>query len=225
VDKSGGQHGKALKNMGKYLLGALMPPHCPGCANPHVGQDLCPACRASILPMPEPDSGLDGRDVLAGWQYGGVLADLLTRAKFQSDPAAASALCDFFRGELHSDEVLLPVGAQLVTWIPGPRFRILRRGFDLPRALAQRAGAHLGIPARPLLQLTRRDPPLSAGANRNERQAGVKGRFVLKRRSEEPKTVLLVDDVCTTGATLGEAGEVLFEGGFSPLPFALMRAL
>ncbi|MCJ7832573.1 MAG: hypothetical protein MUP92_03895, partial [Actinobacteria bacterium] len=68
----------------------------------------------------------------------------------------------------------------------------------------------LGIPSRRLLGRIRDIPP-QAQSGRRERISAIEGLFVARRPA--PPSVLLIDDVLTTGATAGECAGVLNEAG------------
>jgi predicted amidophosphoribosyltransferase len=87
--------------------------------------------------------------------------------------------------------------ASVLTWVPGRRRDIRRRGFDHARELARRLAGELGIEALPLLG-RRLDRPDQAGLSAKDRRSNLLGSF-LSRPS--PERVALVDDLITTGAT------------------------
>ena len=64
------------------------------------------------------------------------------------------------------------------------------------------------------------------GLNVSERRANVKDAFEADKSKVKGKKILLVDDVCTTGATLSEAAQVLLkEGSESITAYCLTRAV
>jgi predicted amidophosphoribosyltransferase len=95
----------------------------------------------------------------------------------------------------------------VVTWAPTSDPRRRRRGFDHAELLARAVARRRGLRVARLLR--RRPGAAQAGRPAAERQHGPV--FVARRRGAAP--VLVVDDVCTTGATLRAAAQVLLEAG------------
>jgi ComF family protein len=100
-------------------------------------------------------------------------------------------------------------GVELVVPVPLHSGRRRARGFNQAEELAK----HLGLPWRDVLRRSRATEP-QADLPADRRQANVKDAFAVRRRgSIDGLTVLLVDDVSTTGATLGACAEVLRSAG------------
>jgi len=100
-----------------------------------------------------------------------------------------------------------PGDIDVVTWAPTTRVRRDRRGYDQSRLLARGVARVLGRPCHPLL---RRGPgPPQTGRSLAQRQIGP--RFSARRVPRA--SVLVVDDVVTTGATLEHAARALRAGG------------
>ena len=98
-----------------------------------------------------------------------------------------------------------------VTFVPMHRFRLLKRGFNQSRVLAEEIAETLGIPFEDTLVC------LKNGKRQHdlfgkERFQNVKGRYKANI-NESGKTLLLVDDIKTTGATLDECAKQLYLGG------------
>ena len=94
-----------------------------------------------------------------------------------------------------------------VTWAPTTPERARARGFDQAELLARSVARHLGLPARRLLR--RLPGPHQTGHSAHERRHGP--RFSASGGDAGP--VLVVDDVCTTGATLSAAAGALRGSG------------
>jgi ComF family protein len=89
--------------------------------------------------------------------------------------------------------------------------RIRARGFAPAAVLARALARALGAPAAPALRRVR-DTPSQTGLDRPGRRRNVAGAFA-PARPLPGATIWLVDDVVTTGATLGEAARVLRAAG------------
>ena len=100
----------------------------------------------------------------------------------------------------------LPV--DLVTWAPTGAVRVRRRGFDQAELLARAVARELGVPCRRLLY--RSHGTVQTGADRAARLEGPSFRG---RAASGGLSVLLIDDVVTTGATLAAARRALLDAG------------
>jgi ComF family protein len=101
----------------------------------------------------------------------------------------------------------------LVLPVPLHRSRALQRGFNQARLLAKTLAGQLGVPlgASGLVRL--RDTPSQVGLNMRQRKQNMSLAFKAKGDIVEGNTVLLVDDLRTTGATLADCARSLREAG------------
>ena len=166
---------------------------------------MCPACRATIRPAPKGPSIPGVVRVLAPWAYEGAARALILDLKLRGRRVAASPLV----AAMCEEAAERGLGANAVTWVPGRRLDALRRGFDHAELLARSVARRLGLPAAPLLQRTSSRPDQTRlGAA--ERRVNLAGAF---RARPWGRSVVLVDDLVTTGATAAACTRALTEAG------------
>ena len=195
---------------------------CPGCGAPTLG--LCSACGAAILAEPpalisRPLPGFPGT-VVAG-PYRDKLRQVIVATKERRSLGQLPLLGDLMTRAAcllltNMDVVTVPV---VLVPVPTAVGHIRARGLDLTATLAQGACSRLrrlGVPAHVRRSLAlARTPQDQAGLGLLARAANVSGAFAL--REPAPGSVLLVDDVVTTGATLTEAARACRAGGCEPV--------
>lgn len=184
----------------------LFPPRCPFCGRLLLHTGVCPKCLAAL---PWTENAVrhlpGGPDCAAPLWYEGLAREGLLRLKFRDSPAGAQPL-----GELAARcaAACFPGAFDTVTWVPVSRRRRWQRGYDQSRLLARSVGRCLGLPVMGLLEKTVDNPAQSGIADAAARRANVLG--VYRARSGAlGRRVLLVDDICTTGATLCECAREL----------------
>jgi ComF family protein len=106
--------------------------------------------------------------------------------------------------------------ADLIAPVPLHRWRLFRRRYNQAGLLAQALGRVADCPVAPDLLVRRRSTPSQGGLGRAGRRRNVAGAFALRPGREarvRGRRILLIDDVHTTGATLGECARVLRRAG------------
>jgi ComF family protein len=107
-------------------------------------------------------------------------------------------------------EVVGRPDAQVLTFVPPDRDRRLRRGHHPAEAFATELALRWALPVDALLARTRAARP-QRGLDHAERRRNVRGAFRALGRA--PRSIVLVDDVYTTGATAAAAATALRRGG------------
>jgi ComF family protein len=192
---------------------------CPRCALP-VGPFAlldggCSECRGHPL-------GFD--EAIAFGPYDGALKDLCLRLKHERDAWLGPWLAEIAiearvqaLGSLPADTRVAPV--------PLHWSRRWQRGYNQSDTVARAIAKRLGFSFQPALCRVVATPKL-ASKGITERAEVMRGAFRARARARlEGKTVLLVDDVLTTGATCGAAARALKKAGASRVVvFVLARA-
>ncbi len=102
--------------------------------------------------------------------------------------------------------------ADAVTAVPLSKRRMLERGFNQSMLIGREVARKTGARLLPHALKKVKDTPAQAGLNRKERILNLKGAFICGD-CVSGKTVLLVDDVITTGATARECSKALVAAG------------
>jgi len=193
----------------------LTTPLCQVCGKPFdplaKGAHLCAECRPNRYHKPPAFTALRSCYV-----FEGPVREAVHRYKYENRTVLAVALADVlaeFWQHGCGDSLETPQ-LDVVTAVPLHWWRRYRRGYNQSELLANRLAEQLQVPAKVLLQRIRPTRP-QIYLGHNQRAGNVKNAFVMEKRasSVKKKSVLLIDDVCTTGATLRECARVLKRAG------------
>ncbi len=124
-------------------------------------------------------------------------------------------LIKFFARELYNiDKGFLPEGT-IITYSPRLKKAVKKYGYDQGRLLAENYAAIGEYEVKALLRRkNKRGQKQQKLLNFKQRAANIKGSFeICDENCVRGKTVLLIDDVVTSGATLGECVSLLYDAG------------
>lgn len=226
----------------KRIEFALLPAYCLLCRAPaDTPRDLChacaidlprnqPCCMRCALPLQrnEPLCGICLKHeppfmtAWAPYRYGYPLDQLVTRFKFGRDLAAGRVLQELWIDAAHITPPTLP---SLLVAIPLHISRLCERGYNQALELAKPLAQTLGVPLAHNLLTRRRATHAQTGLDVKARASNVKDAFVINANVSLPTHIALLDDVMTTGATLGECARILRRAGVARVDaWALARA-
>lgn len=185
---------------------------CGGLLDKNVLEGVCPDC-AAVLPLTRGGWRTRGEffDYCASpFYYEGIAAEAVKALKFRGRSGAGRRL-----GKLLVPCIRDRAGDwDIICYVPLSARRERERGYCQTRLLAEAAAKELGRPCVPALKRTRHTRPNSSLRGLAARRANVSGAFtVTDREAVSGRNVLLIDDVITTGATLGECARVLRMAG------------
>ena len=216
------------------LLDLFYPPGCAGCGRKldSSGIVLCESCLDGIVKLPAQgcprcgsspeEEGSDCRmcgslagelDKLrsAAWFLGPVPA-LVHQFKYQGAYSLAQFFAELAYGLEHCRELIEE--AEIVVPVPLHRWRKFRRGYNQSERLGRALGTLSGKEINPSALVRARATKSQTRLTPEKRRLNVAGAFRSgKAGAVEGRTVLLVDDVMTTGATLGACARALKQAG------------
>jgi ComF family protein len=114
----------------------------------------------------------------------------------------------------------------LVTSVPLGLVRFKERGYNQATLLARPIALYLKIPFSSRVLSRTRETRTQVGLTVSERQDNMAGAFQANRKLVDGKTILLVDDVATSGATINACAKALLDAGANGVyGFSLARAV
>lgn len=201
-------------SLGERLLSALFPDRCLLCDK---------AIRAGELFCPEHTSGLPDKPCLrtvrlesgaevpvaAPFPYEGGFRDALHHYKFKGRRRMARPL-----GWLMADAAQgFPNRFTCITYVPMSKKGRRRRGYNQSELLAKQVGRIIGVPVQPLLAKSK-TAATQHELGAEQRRQNVKGAYRCTAKGGlQGMSILLIDDIVTTGSTLGECAGILYAAG------------
>lgn len=179
------------------FLDLIFPPRCAGCGR--VGVRWCARCAAELARLPVERQGkrID-IDIAATGQHRGKLRRAIHALKYDRERSLATAL----GARLAERLALQDWTIDIVIPVPLHATREAKRGYNQANLLAQQLANRQGVLwASDALQ-RRRATRSQVGLDSSQRRTNMEAAFMGDPAQLAGKTVLIVDDVCTTGATL-----------------------
>lgn len=228
----------SLLTAGRLILDFALPPRCPGCgvitaeqnafcqqcwsAMRFLGDPCCRRCGVPFVLDPgqedaecgaclaDPPRWESARAVLA---YGDVSRTIAMRLKYGRRTGLARLMAH------HMAPLATRMGegerAMLVP-VPLHRWRLWNRGFNQAALVARHIGRITGIPSDSLLLLRKKRTRSLRDMNARAREREVRGAFSLdpaRSGALRGRTIILIDDIHTSGATARACAAALLAGG------------
>lgn len=211
------------------LIDLLLPPRCGGCGL--LGALYCEPCRMRTRRLEEPLCRRCGAEaeharaacgcrtwlrhlarVRSAAAYDGCLEKAIHRFKYEGRRPLAGPLALLLAELLAVDGI----AAEAITWVPLHRGRLRSRGYNQAELLGRELARLSGLPVLEGLVRSRDTPP-QVGLDRIRRRENVRDAFGWQGLGLSRVSLLLVDDVATTGATLDACAAALRAAGAGPV--------
>lgn len=227
------------ERVGWCSLDLLFPPRCASCDR--EGERLCVRCRneieyltgrlcqrcgyprAASTPDCEPCRRMPfvGQGLRSLAFHSGTLRKAIHALKYRRNPplseSCAELMSQGWPESLPADAVLMPV--------PLSSERMRERGFNQAELLARQLAHKRRLPVESDSLQRHRATRTQVGLNAPQRRDNVAGAFSAEPRRVKALSILLIDDVCTTGATLGACAAALLQSGAKQVwAYTLARA-
>lgn len=192
------------------LTDLVFPPRCAGCGR--VDTRWCGRCQQAIDQIPlladveivPPLTGIASTGLHAG-----KLQDAVHALKYTDTPLLAAPLAARMAARLTG----LAWTIDMVVPVPLHRTRRQSRGYNQSELLAQRLANQLKLPMVSNALTRNRDTRPQVGLTREQRRANVHKAFYGEAALLAGRTILIIDDVYTTGATLSACAQAALDAG------------
>lgn len=204
------------RQLKESALDLLFPPRCVGCGR--EGYLLCSSCRSKLQYLPPPLCELCGLPLRDGnmcpdcknaatdidgirslYPYDGVMRRAVIQLKYENVKALAAPLARLMWEYLEAQR--LPV--DLLMPVPLHPRRIRSRGYNQSELLSRELGKFASLPVVDGSIVRKRNTaPQARTASVEDRRRNVSDAFACRDRRGVGKRIIVIDDVCTSGATL-----------------------
>ncbi len=177
----------------------IRPPTCKRCGKPcNIEVDDCKECRNRFKFSTARSLGL----------YEGNLKTAIHKFKYKNARGLAAIFADMMTGLVSDfDDV------ELITYVPLSRKKELKRGFNQAHLLAQEIAERTNLICDATLMRVAEEVDQTK-LSLKQRKKNVRGAFVVDEKKDvSGKSLLLIDDVFTTGSTVDECSKILLKAG------------
>lgn len=201
----------------ELLREILFPRRCGACGAEIESGFLCPLCRSGMVQLRRCNNEAGAEEIVVLYGYEGAVQEAFHRIKFLGEGGLARRLgeevCALWQepGLREWLESFPGAGEWIWCGIPTDPERLRRRGFELPERLFRVQAERLGGQWEPQLCRLRKNRPMY-GLGPEERRQNLEDCFGLIH-DVRGKSIVLTDDIFTTGVTLGTAARLLRRAG------------
>jgi ComF family protein len=182
-------------------LPRLTAPLCPRCGRPQASGIVCPNCW-------QRPTEIDG--IRSPFRFDGAVRKSIHELKYRSLKAVSPCLAELLADYLKEN----PLPGEALVSVPLHPRRLRERGYNQSGLLAGELGKRIGLPViEDCLIRIRQSQPQVRAVDVEERRRNVTDAFVCRDERASGKQIILIDDVCTSGATMESCAAALKDRG------------
>lgn len=194
-------------------LPRLLPPICQKCGKPESSGNYCQACWKK-------QDGIDA--IRSVFVFNGMIRTAIHELKYYNLRAIAVPLAEYMADYADANNI----SGDIVIPVPLHSKRQRERGYNQSELLAAEFAGLVNRPLSNCLSRIKNSQPQARTSNANTRRENVKGAFSCPSEGIIDQHVILIDDVCTSGATLEACADALKQAGVKKvLGFTLAREI
>lgn len=224
-------------------INLLFPRRCPVCEDiaELAGKLICPSCISKLSPVRQPTCRKCGKELFSeqaeycfdcsrhkrSFESGAALFNYNEAAKRSMAAIKYRNKREFL--DFYAEVMVHRFSHILKNWkpdvlvpIPVHPSRRRRRGFNQAEELARRLSCLLDIPIETRLLVRRRKTAPQRELNPQQRLANLQQAFAVNPKCPVPRTVILIDDIYTTGSTMEACTRVLKAAGVQEVHFLVI---
>lgn len=196
----------------RKLLSVFFPERCPYCRDVVRPCEIyCNECEGKIPDTTYKKKIAGVYEAMAVVPYEGIFKKAVLRLKFQKREQYAYQLAKLMAKKL--TEQFGTLSFEVITYVPLHPYDLKERGFNQCELLAKHLSEFTKIPCEALLKKTRKNKP-QHDLPADKRKKNVEGVFSpVDKTLIKSRRILMIDDIVTTGYTLGECAKILEENG------------
>ena len=198
------------------LVNAFFPARCPYCNEVIFrNEDSCDDCKSKLEYENIITTLYKSRNV-SPFKYSGINKDAVLSFKFNNNPnyseqfaiSMRKAICDEYSDYLSTENHF-----DIITCVPCTKKRYYERGYNQSQLLAKELSEHFNINFQPVL-IKIKDTEAQHTLPKDKRKSNVQNVFNINKEYKiADRTILLIDDILTTGSTMNECVNTLYSNG------------
>lgn len=199
-------------NIIEYIKSSIFPNRCPFCNKPISPEEFyCEKCAKTFPDFPIKSCAKGGVMCISSFFYKDNFSKAVKNLKFNGYRQFAKNLSYLLAQTI--TKYATEQNFDCITYVPIHKERFKQRGYNQAQLLAKHTSDFLNLPLEDLLIKHKNNKPQHS-CPAKERAINVKGVYKATDKSLiKDKNILIIDDIITSGHTLGECAKVLYKNG------------